>query len=129
MATKATSRQIGLTLTGKSLAGYLLPVVSPTNVANVFTCDYSLGNEFLITTAADTQIKIPVPAVGQNYVVHVKYTGNHVLSWAFASGSHTLKWENGAEPTQARVNGKQDKYVFSCVESGITCGLNGGRNF
>jgi hypothetical protein len=120
---------LGASLDLARLRGYSLPPVNVTNVANVFSIDLTQGNEFVVTTAADSQIKLPVPVAGQQYTVTIVYTGNHVISWAWVSGSNTLKWAGGTAPTPTAVNGKEDIFIFSSRIDGTVRGSNGGQNY
>lgn len=110
------------------IVGYTLPPVNITGSSNTFTVDLTQGNDFVVTTGANSTVALPTPVAGQQYTVTVVYTGNHTITWAVGGGG-TLKWfENNVEPTQTKVNGKEDLNIFSCRVNGTIRGSNGGRN-
>lgn len=117
---------LGQSLDLVPLKGYTLPPVNITGASNVFTVDLTLGNEFVVTTAAASTVNLPAPLAGQNYTVTIVYTGNYAITWTPASGM--LKWVGGTEPTQTKVNGKEDIYIFSSRVNATLRGVDGGRN-
>lgn len=114
----------GVALTNPTIANFTETRYAPA-AGSAFTVDLTNGTIQRFTTNANTTITLPASAAGKSFVIEVAYGGAHTIAWA---GGGTLRWAGGSAPTATSVNGKIDRYVFTC-DGTNTFGSDGGRNF
>jgi hypothetical protein len=118
----ATQTLTAKTLSNPTVADYTEKVYTNTGDTTV---NLANGTVQKITTNGSNTITLPNSAVGKSYVIIVAYGGTHTVTWA---GGSTIKWNNGAAPTQTSANGKFDIFTFFC-DGTNTYGSVFGRNF
>lgn len=95
------------------------------NSGSAFTVDTTSGTLIEATITASATITLPSAVAGVGYTLIAKYNGAFSLTF---TGGTLLKWAGGVAPTATAVNGKIDKYIFTCG-TGYTLAQDGGRNF
>lgn len=114
----------GVALANPSITNFTETRYAPA-AGSAFTVNLNNGTIQRFTTNANTTITLPASASGKSFVIEVAYGGAHTITWA---GGGTLRWAGGSAPTATSVNGKIDRYVFTC-DGTNTFGSDGGRNF
>jgi hypothetical protein len=101
------------TLTAKTLSNPTVTNYTETlyTATGSTTVDLANGTVQKITTDGANTITLPTSVTGKSFVIIVAYGGTHTVTWA---GGSTIKWNNGAAPTQTSVNGKFDIFTFFC---------------
>jgi hypothetical protein len=106
------------TLTNKTLTSPTLTTPTVTNYTETLftasgntTINLANGTIQKITTTGNNTITLPSSVTGKSYVVIIAYAGVHTVTWA---GGSTIKWNNGAAPSQTKLNGKFDIFTFFC---------------
>lgn len=107
-----------------TIKGYL-EAFQALNPGAGITINTDNGTLIELSLYASTTITLPPAVAGLSYTIIVSYTGAYSITWA---GGTNLRWAGGAAPAATSVNGKFDKYVFTCGST-YTLAQDGGRNF
>lgn len=112
------------TLTNPTVVGYI-EQFQYLNPGATVTINPGAGTLIELSITANTTITLPAAVAGMSYTIIASYTGAYSLTFA---GGSTLRWAGGAAPVATSVNGKSDKYVFTCGAT-YTLAQDGGRGF